>query len=135
CHRLSCIKSHPSSRRPRSSHSHDPPTTSLYTLSLHDALPISAPVPAVAIEAEDKAEQIQGQREHPEKCDGGDVLRQVIGHRQQEGGSASRWKYPGQQESSVGQAGRVLMRRQGGRLYAQLTRRRESVDENNGHVA
>jgi hypothetical protein len=45
-------------------------------------------IPAVAIEAEDEAEQIESERKHPEKRDCGDILRKVIGHRQQQRGGA-----------------------------------------------
>ncbi len=43
-----------------------------------------APVPALAVEAEDEREQVDRERRDPEQWHGGDVLRDVVGHREQQ---------------------------------------------------
>ena len=43
-----------------------------------------APVPALAVEAEDEREEIDRERRDPQQRHGGDVLRDVVGHREQQ---------------------------------------------------
>ena len=43
-----------------------------------------APVPALALEGDDEAREVEGQRREPEQRHRGDVLRQVVGHREQQ---------------------------------------------------
>ena len=42
-----------------------------------------APVPARALEAEDEGEEVDRERNHPQQRDRGDVLREVVRHREQ----------------------------------------------------
>ena len=42
-----------------------------------------APVPSIALEAKNEGQQIDTQRQHPEKRNRGHILRQMIGDRQQ----------------------------------------------------
>ncbi len=66
-----------------------------------------AAVPAAALEAQDEAQQVNAERQHPQERDGGHVLRQVIGDGQQQHRGAGR---QGQPQGVQAQA-RLLRRR------------------------
>ena len=64
-----------------------------------------APVPAAAFETQDKREQVNAQRQHPQERDRRHVLRKMIGGRQQQHRSAGRQRDP---ESILPRARTVL---------------------------
>ena len=43
-----------------------------------------AAIPAIAVKTQDEAEEIDAERQDPEKGDGGDVLAEVVGDRERE---------------------------------------------------
>ena len=59
-------------------------------------------VDLLAFEAQDEAEQIDGEREHPEKRNGRDVLAQMIGDGEQQRGSAGGQRGPQDADGPTG---------------------------------
>ncbi len=67
----------------------------------------SGPVPAGGIETQDEAEQVDRKRDDPEQWDGRDVLRDVVGHGEQQQRAGCRQRAP-EQLSREGWCGGAL---------------------------
>ena len=61
-----------------------------------------AAVPAAAVEAQDEGEQVERERHDPQQRHGGDVLRDVVGHREQQQRARRGERAPQHWRASVG---------------------------------